>query len=458
MPTQCSQEELDFGSCGGRKLVGAFDGGAITSNGGALLLGAADRSIRLTDRLAKCFRDLRLADGITHTIADLLRQRIFGLALGYEDLIDHDQLRHDPALAAVLDKPGGRLAGKSTLNRLEHADKIGQDRHHKFDHDGAAIERLFVDVFLDAHCEPPIRIEIDLDATDDPLYGQQEGRHFHGYYDCYCYLPLYIFCGRHLLAAKLRSSSADAAEGSVEEVARIVAQIRDRWPTTSIVLRADSGFCRDDLMSWCEANNVRYVLGLAGNRRLVCQDRARAEKGAAQGQANGPAGTRVRGLALPHAQELELRAPGDRQGGVDRRRGQSALHRHQCAPCQRRRALPLRGRVLPARRDGEPVEGVPRRAVRRPHADPDHACQSVEALAVVDGLRADVRGAAHRARRHQAGARDLRHHPPAAVEDRRAGHGQRAAREGRIRLGLPVARHLRAGAATIMRLTRDRRA
>jgi hypothetical protein len=232
--------------------VGAFDGGAITSNGGALLLGAADRSIRLTDRLAKCFRDLRLADGITHTIADLLRQRIFALALGYEDLIDHDQLRHDPALAAVLGKPGGQLAGKSTLNRLEHADKIGQDRHHKFDHDDAAIERLFVDVFLDAHCEPPIRIEIDLDATDDPLYGQQEGRHFHGYYDCYCYLPLYIFCGRHLLAAKLWSSSADAAEGSVEEVGRIVAQIRKRWPATSIVIRADSGFCRDDLMSWCE--------------------------------------------------------------------------------------------------------------------------------------------------------------------------------------------------------------
>jgi hypothetical protein len=176
MPTQCSQEELDFGSFGGRKLVGAFDGGAITSNGGALLLGAADRSIRLTDRLAQCFRDLRLADGITHTIADLLRQRIFGLALGYEDLIDHDQLRHDPALAAVLDKPGGQLAGKSTLNRLEHADKIGQDRHHKFDHDGAAIERLFPEVFMDAFSEPPIRIEIDLDATDDPLYGQQEGR------------------------------------------------------------------------------------------------------------------------------------------------------------------------------------------------------------------------------------------------------------------------------------------
>lgn len=271
MPTQCSQEELDFGSSGGRKLVGAFDGGAITSNGGAVLLGAADRAIRLTERLARCFTDLRLADAVTHAVADLLRQRIFGLALGYEDLLDHDALRHDPALTAVLDRPGGRLAGKSTLNRLEHAAKIGRDRHHKLDHDGTAIERLFVDIFLEAHAEPPPRIVIDLDATDDPLYGEQEGRHFNGYYDCYCYLPLYIFCGRHLLAAKLRTSSVDAADGSVAEVARIVAQIRARWPRTTIVIRADSGFCRDDLMTWCEANEVQYVLGLAGNRRLVAR-------------------------------------------------------------------------------------------------------------------------------------------------------------------------------------------
>jgi hypothetical protein len=269
MPTQCSQDELDFGSCGGRKLVGAFDGGAITSNGGAVLLGAADRSIRLSERLAGCFRDFRLSDATKHTVSDLLRQRIFGLALGYEDLIDHDALRHDPALTAVLDKPGGQLAGKSTLNRLEHAGKIGQDRHHKLDHDQAAIEQLPVAIFMEAHGEPPARIVIDLDATDDPLYGEQEGRHFHGYYDCYCYLPLYIFCGRHLLAAKLRSSSVDAADGSVEEVARIVAQIRERWRTTMIVIRADSGFCRDDLMSWCEANNVHYVLGMAGNKRLA---------------------------------------------------------------------------------------------------------------------------------------------------------------------------------------------
>lgn len=268
MPTQCSQAELDLGRSGGRKLVGAFDGGAITSNGGAVLLGAADRATGLSHRLAACFTDLRIADTVRHSVPDLLRQRIFGIALGHEDLIDHDVLRDDPALAAVLDKPGGRLAGKSTLNRMEHAGKIGRDRHHKLDHDADAIEQLFVDLFLEAHDQPPSRIVLDLDATDDPLYGDQEGRHFHGYYDCYCYLPLYMFCGRHLLAAKLRPSSLDAAHGSVAEVARIVGQIRTRWPKTIIVIRADSGFCRDDLMTWCEANNVQYVLGLAGNSRL----------------------------------------------------------------------------------------------------------------------------------------------------------------------------------------------
>lgn len=271
MPTECSRTELDLGSSGGRRLVGAFDGGAITSNGGVVLLAAADRAIGLSRRLAQCFTDLRLADAVRHSVPDLLRQRLFGLALGHEDLIDHDALRDDPALAAVLDKPGARLAGKSTLNRMEHAGKIGRDRHHKLDHDADAIERLFVDLFLDAHSEPPSRIVLDLDATDDPLYGEQEGRHFHGYYDCYCYLPLYIFCGRHLLAAKLRTSNVDAADGSVAEVARIVAHIRARWPATTIVIRADSGFCRDDLMTWCEQNDVQYVLGLAGNSRLVAK-------------------------------------------------------------------------------------------------------------------------------------------------------------------------------------------
>lgn len=268
MPTQCNQTEMQFGTSGGRNLVGAFDGGAITSNGGVVLLAAADARIGLCARLASCFTDYRNPERIEHGLCDLLRQRIFAQALGHEDLIDHDTLRFDPALMAALDRPEAALAGKSTLNRLEHAGKIGLDRHHKLDHDVRAIERLPVDIFLDAHREAPVRIVIDLDATDDPLHGEQEGRHFHGYYDCYCYLPLYVFCGRHLLAAKLRSSSVDAADGSVEEIARIIAHIRERWPATTIVVRADSGFCRDDLMSWCEANNVQYVLGLAGNSRL----------------------------------------------------------------------------------------------------------------------------------------------------------------------------------------------
>ena len=268
MPTQCSQTEMDFGSSGGRKLVGAFDGGAISSNGGVVLLAAADKRLGLGARLAGCFTDHRSPERIEHTLADLLRQRIFGQALGHEDLIDHDALRFDPALMAALDRPEDALAGKSTLNRLEHAGKIGLDRHHKLDHDPRAIENLFVDIFMDAHDEPPIRIVLDLDATDDRLFGQQEGRHFHGYYDCYCYLPLYIFCGRHLLAAKLRSSSVDGAHGAKDEVARLVARIRERWPNVSIVIRGDSGFCRDELMTWCEANAVKYVLGLAGNSRL----------------------------------------------------------------------------------------------------------------------------------------------------------------------------------------------
>lgn len=269
MPTQCSQTEMDFGSSGGRKLVGAFDGGAISSNGGVVLLAAADRRIGLSRRLADCFKDHRSAERVEHGLADLLRQRIFAQALGHEDLIDHDTLRFDPALMAALDRPEDALAGKSTLNRLEHAGKIGRDRHHKLDHDASAIERLFVDLFMDAHRQPPVRITLDLDATDDPLHGSQEGRHFHGYYDCYCYLPLYIFCGRHLLAARLRSSSVDGAHGAKDEVARIVAQLRERWPNVSIVIRADSGFCRDDLMTWCEGNGVKYVLGLAGNPRIT---------------------------------------------------------------------------------------------------------------------------------------------------------------------------------------------
>ncbi len=294
MPTQCSADQFAFGTAEGRAIVAAFDGGQITSQAGALLLGATDRAIRLVKRVAACFSDQRSAEDVEHTLETLVGQRIFGLCLGYEDLIDHDALRHDPVLGAVLGKLTARrsdcapLAGKSTLNRLEHAPSGAVTRYHKITHDGAAIEGLFVELFLEAHATPPQQIVLDLDATDDPLHGHQEGRFFHGYYDCYCYLPLYIFCGRHLLAAKLRPANIDASAGAIEEVERIVRQIRQRWPKVRIVLRADSGFAREALMAWCEANGVEFVFGLAKNARLLAAIKAQlaeaAEASAASGQ------------------------------------------------------------------------------------------------------------------------------------------------------------------------------
>jgi hypothetical protein len=274
MPTHCSRDLFGYEAVEGRWVVAAFDGGEVTSDAGALLLGATDRAIGLVTRFAACFADGRAQAQVEHSVAAMVAQRIFGIALGYEDLVDHDQLRHDPVLAALAGKLTARrkdcapLAGKSTLNRLEHASSE-PSRYHKIGHDGAAIEGLFVDLFLEAHKTPPKRIILDLDATDDPLHGHQEGRFFHGYYDCYCYLPLYVFCGRHLLAARLRRSNIDASAGAVDEVARIAHQIRAHWPRVEIVLRADSGFARDELMSWCEANGVDYLFGLARNDRLV---------------------------------------------------------------------------------------------------------------------------------------------------------------------------------------------
>ncbi len=255
-------------------MVAGFDGGTMTSDAGALLLGATDRAIGLIARLARCFSDSRSAELVEHTVARMVGQRVFGIALGYEDLLDHDELRHDPIMAVLAGELAARrrncapVAGKSTLNRLE----LGADEptpYHKISHDPQAIAAAFVDLFLDAHQHPPAQIILDLDATDDPLQGHQEGRFFHGYYDCYCYLPLYIFCGRHLLAAKLRRANIDASAGAVEEVARVITRIRACWPKVQILLRADAGFARDALMTWCENNRVDYLFGLARNRRLV---------------------------------------------------------------------------------------------------------------------------------------------------------------------------------------------
>jgi hypothetical protein len=276
MPTQCIAEQLQFAGVERRRVVAAFDGGTVSSDAGALLLGKADAAIGLIDRLAGCFSDRRQAKLVEHSVRTLIGQRVFGVALGYEDLNDHEQLRHDPVFGTLLGKLQSKrancaaVAGKSTLNRLElFTRKAGDtDRYHKIRPDTAAIEALWVQLFLEAHPQAPAQIILDLDATDDPLHGQQEGRFFHGYYDGYCYLPLYIFCGEHLLCAKLRRANLDGSAGAREEVERLVTQIRARWPDTQIILRADSGFAREELMAWCEGNGVEYVFGLARNKRL----------------------------------------------------------------------------------------------------------------------------------------------------------------------------------------------
>jgi len=270
METECPTELFEFLPVDRRSVVAAFDGGTMTSNAGALLMGLVDRGLDLMRRVAGCFTDRRDPQLIEHKVETLVGQRIFGLALGYEDLNDHDELRKDPALAVLAGKLEAErrsdceaLAGKSTLNRLEH-----DSPDHKIDCDGAKVDALMVDLFLEAHKRAPREIVLDIDNTDITLYGMQEGRFFHGYYDDYCYLPLYIFCGRHILLARQREANVAGSAGAEVEVARIVAHIRRTWPKTRIILRGDSGFANDVLMAWCEANGVDYVFGLARNSRL----------------------------------------------------------------------------------------------------------------------------------------------------------------------------------------------
>ena len=266
--TECSQESFSFTAHFSRRVEARFTAGQVSSDGGALLLRAADRKINLLQRVAQCFTDSRTPWRVEHRLPEMLAQRIYGLALGYEDLNDHEQLRSDPLLTLLsgkreLDKP---LAGKSTLNRLELVGRSG--RYHKIGYSTESLDRLLGELFLESHGSAPEQVVLDLDATDIPLHGHQPKRFFHGYYGSYCYLPLYIFAGDQLLCARLRAANQDAAAGAVEEVNSIVTQLRQRWPQTRIVLRADSGFCREELMVWCEANKVDYLFGLARNKRL----------------------------------------------------------------------------------------------------------------------------------------------------------------------------------------------
>lgn len=280
MTTDCIPQQLELQGLNRRTVVGCFDGGTLTSDGGVVLLGEVERRRGILRRFASCFLDGRHPDLIEHSVEELVRQRVLALALGYEDLNDHDVLRTDPLLATMVGKAdptgsdrrqeqdrGKPLAGKSTLNRLEWG-AVTQDRYRKIVVDTAAVDHFFVEAFLSAHEQAPSQIILDLDATDDPLHGQQEGRFFHGYYGEYCYLPLYIFCGTHVLCARLRESNQDASAGAVTEVERIVSAVRSRWGQVRIILRADSGFAREELMSWCEGHGVNYIFGLARNARL----------------------------------------------------------------------------------------------------------------------------------------------------------------------------------------------
>lgn len=267
--TECKQSSFGFQDCGSREIVARFDGGTISSDGGAVLLRQTDHRLDLLPRLAQCFLDGRDPDRVQHSVQEMISQRVYRLALGYEDINDHEQLRSDPLFSVLagreeLEKP---LAGKSTLNRLELGDGR-EDRYKKITFWKQGIDELLVEVFIESQERTPEQIVLDVDTTDLPLHGQQEGRFFHGYYDSYCYLPLFIFCGEHVLCARLRQSHHDAYAGSLVEIQRIVKQIRAAWPEVKIILRGDCGFCRNELMSWCEGNGVEYVLGLARNPRL----------------------------------------------------------------------------------------------------------------------------------------------------------------------------------------------
>ena len=288
--TECNGAQLSFQALGRREVVARFDGGQLSSDGGGLLLRETERRTGILKQFAGCFRDYRNPLLVEHSLKTMIGQRVFGLALGYEDLNDHDHLRNDPLMATVVDKadPTRPLAGKSTLNRLELTPEgTGEDRYKRIVYDGKAVDRFLVNVFLQAYATAPERIILDLDTTDNEIHGGQEGRFFHGYYGSYCYLPLYVFCGEHLLCARLRQANVGPAEGTVEEIERIISQIRERWPKVKIVIRADSGFCRDDILSWCEKHGVEYVIGLARNSRLEEMTASEMEQARAESQRTG---------------------------------------------------------------------------------------------------------------------------------------------------------------------------
>jgi hypothetical protein len=291
METECIRKPIEFKPLNRRKVIGAFDGQQITSDAGLLLIRQVDQKFCVTAKLAACFQDFRQQNLCSHSLLQLLRQRIYGICGGYEDLNDHDHLRQDPLFSILVDKedPTANTAGKSTLNRIELFPKstleAASSRYHKIVACEEEIEDLLIRLFIETAPIPKGPLILDFDATDDPIHGEQEGRFFHGYYGHYCYLPLYVFCGSFLLMAKLRSSNIDAAAGTKEALEKIVKSIREKWPNTQIIVRGDSGFCREEIMQWCEGNEVDYIFGLAKNSRLINAIKEEMEQAKQQSEA-----------------------------------------------------------------------------------------------------------------------------------------------------------------------------
>ena len=319
--TECNQSSFGFEASGKREIVARFDGGTISSDGGALLLRQTDKRLNLLPRLAECFLDGRKQEQVEHSILEMLSQRIYGLALGYEDINDHEQLRSDPVFGILAGRQdlAEPLAGKSTLNRMELGSGA-KDRYKKITYWKDSIDELLVTLFIESYREAPEQVILDVDTTDLPLHGKQEGRFFHGYYDSYCYLPLYIFCGEHVLCARLREANHDAAFGSLPEIERIVKQMRAAWPEVNIILRGDSGFCRNELMSWCESNQVDFVFGMARNQRL------RKIIGAQMNEATQQ--WRETGKPARVFSEFEYQTKKTKKGGWDRARRVAAKAEH----------------------------------------------------------------------------------------------------------------------------------
>jgi hypothetical protein len=436
--TQCSQSEFEFKGHFSRRVGAAFDGGTMTSDGGALLLRETDRCLNLLPRLAECFLDRRNPVLVTHSVAEMVAQRVYALALGYEDLNDHEQLRQDPLLhvlagKAKMDEP---LAGKSTLNRLELGDG-SPHRYKKITYWKDSLDTLLVAVFLESFETPPKEIVLDLDTTDVELNGKQEGRFFHGYYDEYCYLPLYIFAGEHLLCVRLREADRDAADGCLAEVQRIVEQIRARWSRVPIILRADSGFCRDELMDWAEQQEgVDYVFGVPRNnrlRRLIAPQLAEA------------AGEHAR-TGKPARVFTEF-LHDTTTGSWTRARRVVAKAEHLDGKENPRyvvTSLPPEQWPARARGYGKPHQGAVS-PVCRPHQHRDDARQPISNVPLGDGVRAGQRPSAAGVEGHRTGHGASGDDPRETLQDRRASYGERAASVAVDGIELPVPAAVPAG-------------